>query len=99
MILEKRSKFPFVILRWLFQKWGLTELLGHDRKLLSDMNLICRYFQSFVDENRESCHLFPLNFQATIKYVVFSVRLIFLKVGVDGFIMPRRESDVRDKFL
>ena len=48
--------------------------------------------------NRDSCYRFLLNFQAAIKFIIVSVRLILPKVRVDGFTRPRRESDVRCKF-
>ena len=39
--------------------------------------------------------VFCLNLQATIKFVIASVRLILLKVGVNGFTRPRQENNVR----
>ena len=40
-----------------------------------------------------------MNFQATIKFVIASARLILTKVGVDGFNVPRQENDVRSKMI
>ena len=69
----------------------MTNLPGHDGKLMSDMNLV-------LGASRDYCSYFWLNFQAASKFVIVSVRLILPKVRTDGFTGPRRESDVRDKF-
>ena len=62
----------------------MTELPGHNGKLASDINLIEGSFK--------------LNFQAAIKFVIISVKLILPKVWIDGLSGPRQESDVRYKF-
>ena len=40
-----------------------------------------------------------MNFQATIKFVIVSDRLIVGKVGVDGITGPQRKSDVRQEMI
>ena len=36
-----------------------------------------------------------MTFKTTVEFVIVLVRLIFRKLGVDGFTGPRRESDIR----
>ena len=40
-----------------------------------------------------------IEFSSNNKFVIVSVRLILLKVGVDGFTGPQRESEVRQKII
>ena len=35
-----------------------------------------------------------MTFKTTVEFVIVFVRLILVKLGVDGFIGPRRESDI-----
>ena len=55
--------------------------------------------QSYKGGNRDYCTRFWLNFQATIKFVVVSVRLILGKNGIDGFTGPRREVTSDKKMI
>ena len=45
--------------------------------------------------NRDYCSNFWLNFQTASKFLIVSVKFILPENGVDEFMEPRRESDVR----
>ena len=45
--------------------------------------------------NRDYCSHFILIFETASKFLIFFVRLILAKVGVDGFTGPRGEIDIR----
>ena len=45
--------------------------------------------------NKDWCSCFGLNFPAIAKFAIFSLRLILLRVRVDGFTGPWPESAVR----
>ena len=51
--------------------------------------------QRYKGGNRDYCSHFSLIFETASKFLIFFVRLILAKVGVDGFTGPRREIDIR----
>ena len=77
------------------QKLLLADIPGNDGKVTSDNEIVSNSYKRYKDENRDYCSYFLLNFQATLKFVVVSVRLIFPKIWVDRFTGKGRESDVR----
>ena len=83
---------------WYWEKWGLTHLPGHNRKVTSDKKIISISHQGYKGGIRDYCSHFSVTFETTGKFLIVFVRLILGKVVVDGFTEPRRESDIRCEF-
>ena len=73
----------------------MTDLPGHDGKVISDKKNISISHQGYKGGSRVYCTHFSVTFETTGKFLIVFVRLILGKVGVDVFTGPRRESDVR----
>ena len=50
------------------------------------------------DVNRDCCSYFSATFETADKFLIVFVRLMFGKVGVDGFTGPWRESGIKYEF-
>ena len=77
---------------------GLTNLPGHNGKVTSDKKKVCNSYQKYKGEDRDLCSYFSVIFEITIKFLIFLVRLILEKVGIDGFTGPPREFRIRYEF-
>ena len=99
MTFETTDKFLIVFLRLILgKKGGLTYLPSHDGKVMSDKKMISISHQGYKGGNRDYCIHFSVTLETTCKFLIVFVRLILGKVGVDGFLGPRRESDIRYEF-
>ena len=63
----------------------------------SDEKIISIPYEGYKDENKNYCSNFSVTYYTTGKFLIVFIRLILGKVGVDGFLAPRRESDIRYK--
>ena len=54
--------------------------------------------QGSICGNKDYCSHFTMTFEKTGRSLIIFVRLILGKVGVDRFIGPRWESDIRYEF-
>ena len=64
------------------------------RSYLATTEINIRYEFDLKVILKNSCSRLWLNFQATVKFVIISVRWILPKVEVDGFTGSQRESDI-----
>ena len=72
----------------------MTYLPGHDGKVTLDEKMISISHQGYKGGNRDYCSHFFVTFETRGKFLIVFLRMILGKVGVDGFIGPRRESDI-----
>ena len=61
----------------------MTHLPGHDGKVMSHKKIISIFHQGCKGEI-DHCKHFSVRFETTSKFLIVSVRLMLLKVGVDG---------------
>ena len=92
------SKLVIFSVRLILPKVGVTYLSAHRGKVPSDKKIICNLYQSYNGGNRDFCSHFSVIFEITSKFLTDFVRLILGKVGMDGFMEPRREIDIRYEF-
>ena len=93
-IFKQQLNLLLILSDWYCRKLGLTDLPGHDGKLISHKKIISISHQGYKDGNRDYCSHFSVTFETRGKFLIFFLRMILEKVGVDGFIGPRRESDI-----
>ena len=93
-IFKQQLNLLLILSDWYCRKLGLTDLPGHDGKLISHKKIISISHQGYKDGNRDYCSHFSVTFETRGKFLIFFLRMILGKVGVDGFIGPRRESDI-----
>ena len=91
VIFETTSKFLIVFARLILGEKGVDGVIEPRREIdiryEFDLKIILKGSR------------FWMNFQATIKFVIVSDRLIVGKVGVDGITGPQRKSDVRQEMI
>ena len=83
---------------WHCGKLGLTDLLGHDRKVTLDKKMIFISHQRHKGGYGDYCRHFSLIFEITSIFSIVFVRLILWKKGVNGVTWPRRKIDIRYQF-
>ena len=66
---------------WYGRKLGLTDLLGHVGKVVSDEKMIFIFHQRNNGGNRYYCNHFLVTFETTGKFLIDFVRLILRKSG------------------
>ena len=74
------------------------DLLGHNGKVTSDKEMICKSYQRHKSGDRDYSSHFLVTFETANKFVIDFVRLILEKVGADGFTGLRRKIGIRDEF-
>ena len=92
-IFKQQLNLLLILSDWYSWKLGLTDLPGHDGKMMSNKTMISISHQRNKVENRDYCSHFSVTFETTDKFLIVFVRLILGKVMDDVFTGPRRESD------
>ena len=80
------------------RKLGLMDLLGYNEKVTSDIEMICSSYQRHKSGNRDYSSHFLVTFETASKFVIVFVRLLFGKLGNDGFTGLRRKIGIRYEF-
>ena len=63
--------------------------------MTSDKKTISIPQKGWIGGNRDYYRHILVTFKTTVEFVIVLVRLIFRKLGADGFTGPRRESEIR----
>ena len=91
-------KFLIVFVRLILGKVGIGGFTGPRRESDIRQENISIYHQGYKAGNRDYCSNFSMAFETTSKFLIIFVRLILGKMGIDGFIEPRRESDIKHSY-
>ena len=95
---KQQVNLSLFLSNWYCGKLGLTNLPGHDWRVTSDKEIICKSYQSHKIENIDHCSPFLVIFVTTKKFLIVFVRLVLGKEGVDEEIGPWRDIDIRYEF-
>ena len=95
VIFKITSKYLIGFVRLILGKVGVDGFTGPRREI--DMRYEFGFKVIWKDLGYKQRFL-KLNFQATIRFVIVSVRIILSKVGVDGCNGPRRKINIRYQF-
>ena len=85
---------------WYCKKFGLTNLLGHDGKVMSDKKMISMSQQRCEGLNRDYWINISVILKKTGKFLIVFCKIDLRKkgkTGVDGVIGQPREIDIRYK--
>ena len=66
---------------------------------MSNKKVVFMSHKCYKGGNRDYSSYFSVTFKTTGKLLIVSVRLILLKVGVDGFIEPRQKVTSNKKII
>ena len=100
MNLQATIKFFVVSIIQILPKVGVNVFPGHDGRVTPDKKIFANHVKGLEVEIEtfSVIRAFFNNFEITSKFPVVFVKLMIDKVGVDGFIGPRQETDIRYEF-
>ena len=70
-IFKQQLNLLLILSDWYCRKLGLTDLPGHDGKLISHKKIISISHQGYKDGNRDYCSHFSVTFETRGKFLIF----------------------------